>query len=506
MLDFRYYIALGLGTIAVLNYGVEVNARELQSAQNLANSLKNERITDNVANSKHREGDRSFLIAETPNTNPPPKPVDNPEKLEESPNRLLFPTKPEEVTTTEQAITLQQAIDLALKNNKDLQTARITLDRSQAELDEANATLYPQLRTQVEIRQNGDDSVNNQTSLSSSLELSYNLYTGGRNSANRTQASQIVRLRELDIERVIEQTRFQVTQNYYELQNADAQVEIEIAAIQDAQQTLRDAQLLEKAGLGTKFDSLRADVQLANATQRLNTAKAAQLNARRTLVEVLGLVQTVDLIAADEIQVAGAWELSLENSIVLAYKNRVELEQALLQKDINEQQKIAAEAETKPQVNLFATYTANDTFSDDLSVTDGYSFGARMNWTLFDGGATSAIAEQEEKDKETEEVRFAQQRNTVRLQVEQAYNNLMANKDNIVTSKKAQDLAEESLRLARLRFQAGVGTQTDVINAQSDLTTARGNYLRAIISYNQSLNELQRSVSNLPDNQLFDKP
>lgn len=506
MLDFRYYIALGLGTIAVLNFGVEVSARELQSGQNLVYSRKNDLIANDETDYNHKKLDNSFLIAETPNTTPAPKPIDNPETIEESPNRLLYPTKPEEVTTTETPITLQQAIDLALKNNKDLQNARVTLTRSLAEQEEANATLYPELRTQIDLRQSGDDSINNQTSLSGSIELSYDLYTGGRNSANRTQANQIVRLRELDIERVIEQTRFQVTQNYYTLQNADAQVEIEMAAIEDAKQTLRDAQLLEKAGLGTKFDVLRAEVQLANATQRLNTARADQLNSRRTLAESLGITQKTDLVAADEIQEAGVWELSLENSIVLAYKNRVELEQALLQKDINEQQKIAAEAETKPQVNLFATYTASDNFNDGQTINDGYVLGARMNWTLFDGGATSARAEQEEIDKETEEIRFAQQRNEIRLQVEQAYNNLIANKDNISTSKKALELAEESLRLARLRFQAGVGTQTDVINAQSDLTTARGNYLRAIISYNQSLNELQRSVSNLPDNRLFDNP
>jgi len=63
--------------------------------------------------------------------------------------------------------------------------------------------------------------------------------------------------------------------------------------------------------------------------------------------------------------------------------------------------------------------------------------------------------------------------------------------------------ATESLRLARLRFQAGVGTQTDVINAQRSLTEARGNFLQAIIGYNQSLNQLQRAVSNLPDGKLF---
>jgi outer membrane factor, OMF family len=505
MFDFRYYIALGLGTISVLNFGVEASARELGSVQNLAKNLKNARANDNLVH-YNENVKKSLLIAESPTTTPKPKPIDNPETIEESPNRLLYPTKPEEVETTESPITLQQAIDLALKNNKEIQNARTTLQRSQAELDEANATLYPQLSTQTELRNEGDDSINNQTRITNTLELSYNLYSGDRNSATRKQANQIVRLRELDIERVTEQTRFEVTQNYYELQNADAQVEIELAAIQDAQRTLRDAQLLEKAGLGTKFDVLRAEVELANATQRFNTAKAAQVNARRTLAETIGVSQTADLVASDEIKEAGIWELSLENSIVLAYKNRVELEQALLQRDINEQQKIAAQSDTKPQVDIFANYNTNDTFGDDQGIADNYTFGARMSWTIFDGGASSARGEQEEIDKQTEEIRFAQQRNEIRLQVEQAYNNLIANKDNIGTSQKAQELAEESLILARLRFQAGVGTQTDVIEAQSDLTTARGNYLRAIINYNQSLNELQRAVSNLPDNNLFDLP
>jgi outer membrane protein TolC len=83
---------------------------------------------------------------------------------------------------------------------------------------------------------------------------------------------------------------------------------------------------------------------------------------------------------------------------------------------------------------------------------------------------------------------------------------LQANKDNIDTARLAVTQAEESLRLARLRFQAGVGTQTDVINAQSALTQARGNLLTAIIEYNRSLAALRRAVSNYPDNRLFDTP
>jgi Outer membrane protein len=83
---------------------------------------------------------------------------------------------------------------------------------------------------------------------------------------------------------------------------------------------------------------------------------------------------------------------------------------------------------------------------------------------------------------------------------------LNANAENIQTASFALEQAQESLRLARLRFQAGVGTQSDVITQQTELTRARGNRLRAILDYNRALASLQRAVSNLPDNNLFDLP
>ena len=57
--------------------------------------------------------------------------------------------------------------------------------------------------------------------------------------------------------------------------------------------------------------------------------------------------------------------------------------------------------------------------------------------------------------------------------------------------------AQENLELARLRFQAGVGTQTDVLIADRDLTQARVNRLNAIIDYNRALASIQRALGQL---------
>jgi outer membrane protein TolC len=501
---------------------------------------------------------RANLISETLSQSPektPSKPATSkPNALEPNANPLLFPTSPGEVKVeNEQAITLEQAVQLALRNNKQLQQARLTLEASRKALKGETAGQYPALTLQGSVQNSdsasGASSVqignqqrqqareqireqvrqenptlteqqadeiarqqvgsssqdSSQTTFNGGLQLSYDLYSGGQTSARIRRAERTAKRDELELERIAEDTRSQATQRYYELQNADSQVEIEQGAVRDAQQTLRDAQLLEQAGLGTRFDVLRAEVELARAQQRLSTAKAGQSNARRQLVNTLSLAENVNLVTADEVKEAGAWKLALEDSIVLAYKNRAELERFLVEREISDQDREIALSQTRPQVNLAASYDLFDQLDEsEADLTDGYTLQAQMQWRFFDWGSSRAFGEQAEAQKQAAEAQFAGQRNTVRFEVEQAFNNQIANKENIATSKKGLDLAEESLRLARLRFQAGVGTQTDVIDAQRQLTDARGDFTRAIIEYNQSLNQLQRAVSNFPEDKLFD--
>ena len=83
------------------------------------------------------------------------------------------------------------------------------------------------------------------------------------------------------------------------------------------------------------------------------------------------------------------------------------------------------------------------------------------------------------------------------MQVEEAYYTLQANQANITTANLAVKQATEALELANLRFNAGVGTQLDVLSATRELTQAQGNLLRAILDYNRALARLERFVSNL---------
>ena len=447
-----------------------------------------------------------------------------PESLNPSPDPLLFPTQSQEVQITNaQAITLQQALELAQRNNRTLEAAKLTLERNQSALQEALAAEFPTLGVAATFsrdesaaqRLRNSASANNpfftpsniiSQTFNGALQANYDLFTAGLRPAQIRQAEQQVRLQQLEVERIAEQLRLDVTNSYYAVQEADAQVDIFQDAVRAASQSLRDAQLLEQAGLGTQFDVLQAEVDLASSQQDLTRALSQQRVSRREIARLLSVPQTADLAAADPIAVAGQWPLSLEQSIVLAYKNRAELEQQLVQRDIGEQQRRIALASIRPQAGLSASYNVLGILSDDQGPAGGLSLGATLRWNFFDGGAARSRAEQARRNIAIAETRFADQRNQVRLEVEQAFFNLNANAQNIETATIALQRAEESLRLARLRFQAGVGTQTDVLNQQTALTRARFNQLSAILEYNRALAALQRATSNLPNSNLSNLP
>jgi outer membrane protein TolC len=438
----------------------------------------------------------------------------NIDQLNPDPDLLLRPGQEQSVAITgTYAITLEQAVELAFRNNLQLQSRGVTFERAQAALREARAALYPSvavsggvsrqeniLSTQssslsTQFADTGSNGASN--ALSGTVSVSYSLFTSGQRSANIRVAKQQVRYDELGIQILTEQTLQDVSNDYYALQNADELVRIQRSAVKNAQESYRIAVVRERAGVGTGFDVLQSKVQLANATQNLTSAVNDQKTARRQLAQRLNVAQTVDLVAADPVQATGTWPLTLEQSIVLAFKNRLELEQFLIQREIARQNRRAALAALGPTVSLSGSWDISHNFGSGSDTSSGYSVGANVDLAVFDGGAARARAKQSEKDMKTAELNFADTRNQIRFNVEQAYFSLQSSRDNIQTTALAVQEAEEALRLARLRYDAGVGTQTDVINSENSLTESQGNRIRAIIEYNQALAALFRNVGSI---------
>ncbi len=447
---------------------------------------------------------RSTLIAQKTNTPPTPTaPPSSPNiKL---PNDLNLPKTGGEVRITgRQAITLQQAIEIAFRNNRQVQVARLSVDRDRQSINLAQSAQAVRVGLQSDLTNAGSSLIfgsgssaltsNNTTSANGAATAKYTILDAGRNQSSVRAAEEQVRFDQLDLVRVEQQVRSLVITAYYDLQAADSSIIISQASVRDATRSLSDAQLQERAGVGTRFDILTAQVQLATANQNLTNAQSQQQTARKNLAQILVVDNNTEFTAADAVRELGTWKYSLEDSIILAFKNRPEAEQQLSLRRISQQQQNIASAANSAQVDLVGSYGLGKSLTASTSLQDTYSVGVQLTWNFLDGGSAAANTNIQKVNETIYENQFTSTRNQIRYQVEQAYFSLGSSQKNIATSTQALTQAEESLKLARLRFQAGVGTQTDVINAQTALATARGNRVTAILNYNRALANLRTAT------------
>lgn len=331
--------------------------------------------------------------------------------------------------------------------------------------------------------------------INGTISATYNIYTSGLRSGQIGAAKAQLKISELEIKRQLEQLRLDVANDYYNLQQTTALIAVANDAVRNAEASLEVAKAREQAGLGTKFDVLQSEVQLADTVQNATQAKNLLEIAQRQLAQRLNIKETVNLVAADQVDIAGGWLLTLEESIVLALQNRVELVQILNQRRVAEEQRRALLAANKPQLQAFANVEVADELDDNVSGAFGYAVGLQVSINFFDGNAAKSRAAQQEENIAIADTQFADTKNDLRFEVEQAYASLTSNLRNINTAQSSVQLAEESLALARLRSTAGIGTQLDVTSAETSLTQARGNLIAAILDYNRALIALQRATS-----------
>lgn len=450
----------------------------------------------------------------------------------DNPIDLLRPTKTDEVEPKDiVSFTLQEAIELRLAKNRQVQAARLRVEQAKAALREAEATLQPTAALQISLSR--DLSASNQlaiettrravllqgadpnsitfqqiqnyttTTLSPTLSFNYGLYQPQRSPLIES-ARKSLQLNELEVQRLSQQIRLDIINAYYAIQRADQQVLIEESSVRQSEMSIFNAEELLKGQLGTRFDVLTAQVQLDDATQRLIRAKSQQQAVSRRFVRLLDLSPTIIPKASEPINRGKPWEISLENTILLGLQQRTELIQQEITRQISLDRAQFEEASFQPQVNLFANLNGLSLSTEDprdpsnfsSGVAGGYSIGLTLQWRLLDGGATASRVDQQRINAAIATSQFADTKAQVRLEIEEAYFSLKANEKNIVIAENALKRAEKNLELARLRFQAGVGLQTEVNIADASLTQARGNVLQAIIGYNQDLAALQRAVGS----------
>jgi len=439
-----------------------------------------------------------------------------------APATLALPNKPEQVRIAElRPLSLKDVENLAEVNNPNLKAIASQVDQAQSQLRTQIAAWYPNLSLSTQnfpsyTGGNQRSSIRVANPLQQTLQKDYD-YTsrwdmGAQLSAqwdliNPQRVPQIAAARDQFEQSknqyliALRELRLQAAQAYFELQFSDEAVRIGQDSVRASIVSLRDATARFQAGVATKLEVLEAETQLARDQQLLTDALSQQSVSRRDLARLLDLPQNVSPTASQPLKPLGVWTPSLQESVIAAYAFREELDNALLDISAANSQANSALGAVQPFLSIFNNlsgfrFQGSETVLVDLPGRSGWavenSIGLQASWNIFDGGAARAQYRQAKQRAQENSFRFADTRDRLRFEVEQSFYQLRQANRNIQTTSRQVISSREALRLARLRFQAGVSTQREVVDNQRDLTQADLAYAQALAAYNDALATLRR--------------
>ena len=154
-----------------------------------------------------------------------------------------------------------------------------------------------------------------------------------------------------------------------------------------------------------------------------------------------------------------------------------------------------AKANYYPTVSAFGGWQLRKGITNDLGDSkDGWLVGVQSQWNIFDGRATAGRVSQARSALEQTRLTFTEAQLSAEVEVRRAFSSWQQATELADASKKVTEQAEEAVRLANARYNAGTSTQLDVLAAQVDLTTARTNQIQAYYNYNVAVASLRKAT------------
>jgi outer membrane protein len=267
----------------------------------------------------------------------------------------------------------------------------------------------------------------------------------------------------------------------------------------DAQ--LKDQQNRFEAGTVPRFNVLQAEVAYFNQLPLLITAQNNLRISKLQLAKTLGLYFQPMRGENPPLEVLGEMPytprpINLAHAIEMGKERRPFLKQARANVLNQLQQVRAAAGQWLPNITTTGggEWVSSPTSSSWHDISKGWLALVQGSLPIWDSGAIAGQVIQQRALFSEAKITYDDDVRQVELEIQQAYSNLRQNEELVTSQEKNVELADEALRLAKARLDAGAGVQLDVLNAQVQLLNAQSTRLQALFGYNSSLAEFDRAT------------
>ena len=439
-------------------------------------------------------------------------------------------------------LTLEDSISTAMKNSLSVKSAEEKVKSAEQKVNEARSAMMPSASitgsytylgktdtssfssllgggtgssgAPAKISEDSTPGINPFAGLLSSITIpkdNYNvglaiqqpLWTWGKITNAYKQSKLALDAEKQAFENVKQQVTFDTTKAFYSVLLTDQLARVTEMAVDQVQAHVKIAQDLVNAGMATDFDLLRAKVQWSNIKSQLIKMQNMSKLAKDGFKNTIGISLDADINLKGEF-VYKPLELNLDNLLKSAMSNRPELKQLEIQEKVGEKIVSLAKAGNKPNLAFIYNYAykSNADGLGDVFSQDKYKWNNSWNMTfalrfpLFDGFATKARVKQAKSAVNQIKIGKEQLTNGITLDVRYSFMSFQEAKELLKVQEETVQQAQESLRIANLRYKNGMITSVELMDAELAFTQSQTNFSNALNDYVIAIAKLEKATAS----------
>jgi outer membrane protein TolC len=289
---------------------------------------------------------------------------------------------------------------------------------------------------------------------------------------------------------------YQVTEAYYRVLQAKRMAEVAERSVEQVATQVKRARTFFERGAVARNDVLRAELGLASAQQRLIQAKGGVILAAGRLATLMGRspdspIDPVDIAGPPDAQPPIAASQAEEQAV----GSRIELKELAATIDLAEGGVSLSKSKMVPQVNAVANYTRAT--SSLLGLPKSWFIGLTASWDIWEGGSTYYGIEESKVRLAQAQAARRKVEDMIRLDARSAHVGVTTAMEALEVASSAVVSAEENFRMEQKRYESASNTSFDVLDAETQLTTARGQHQAAIYEVLIARSNLARAMGEV---------
>jgi len=402
-------------------------------------------------------------------------------------------------------ITLKEAEQIALENNKEIKIAQEGKGKSYSNYKSIKGNLYPQLSlsgsygvTKTDIPEILPVGVMAEKEMPLNTVLSLNQILFSSDVFNGLKAAKVYNsINDTMLDITLRNVLFQTRRLFNSALLTKQVVLINEEALQIANaQYMRITNMFDQ-GLVSEYDKLRAELQVSELQPQLQEAKNNYQLSLQALQNHLGDNLTIEEVEG-QLSEPVVEEITLDQAIKEGIDNRMELQASQLNVDILDIQYKNQKKSYLPSLALTGSVT-NFTYTDDWEVEADnfgniYSLSVGFQMPLFTGFTNQNKANEYKYQLNSARLETSVLYDNIKLEIKNNYLSLEKDRKNIETAKKNKELATKGLTIAEQMYANQLGTYLDVQSAQLSYNQAQLNYITAVYSLIDSYESLLKAM------------